>query len=190
MKMTITPRNLLGFIIVAVVFSLILMIVWNVRGRSPESILDSLPTNIDLSLKKIDYTDTRDGIRRWTLLADSAERNLSSGVTRIENVFMTFYDEKGVESGNLSAQTGVLQPESKSISVQDQVVVRSVRGYVFYSDRLDYSEETRQLTSDAPVRVTSAQLEMTGTGFSWDVDLQLYRLMSEVRVQYNGGARQ
>jgi LPS export ABC transporter protein LptC len=190
MKTRITTRNVIGFFIVAGAFSLALMIVWNFRGSSPEKILEALPANIDLSLKKIDYTETRDGVRRWNLMADSAERNVKSGVTRIQNVFMTFYDETGAEVGTLSAQNGVIQSDSKNISIYDDVVVRSVRGYTFYSDRLDYSELTRQLTTDVPVRITSARMEITGKGFSLDVDRQVYRLLAEVKVQLYGGAKQ
>jgi lipopolysaccharide export system protein LptC len=190
MKERITPRNVLGFFIVAVVFSLALMIVWNFRGSSPEKILEALPANIDLSLKKIDYTETRDGVSRWNLMADSAERNVNSGVTRIQNVFMTFYDENGLDVGTLSAQTGVIPSDRKNISIYDDVVVRSVRGYTFYSDHLDYSESTRQLTTDVPVRITSERMEITGKGFSLDVDRQFYRLLADVKVQLYGGTKQ
>ncbi|MEJ2201997.1 MAG: LPS export ABC transporter periplasmic protein LptC, partial [Desulfuromonadaceae bacterium] len=79
--------------------SLVLMIAWNFQGRSPEEMLKALPANIDLALKKIDYTETREGVRCWRLMADSAERDVNSGVTHIQNVAMTFYDDQGGDIG-------------------------------------------------------------------------------------------
>ena len=98
MKAKLTLRNVLGFVIVLMALSLALTVVHNFRGGLPEEILDALPKNVDLALKKIDYTETRDGVRRWNLTADSAEYNVKSGTTVVQNVSMTFYDEKGLEA--------------------------------------------------------------------------------------------
>ncbi len=41
--------------------------------------IEALPGNADLALKEISYTETRGGVRLWTLVADSAAHRLGDG---------------------------------------------------------------------------------------------------------------
>ncbi|OHB28320.1 MAG: LPS export ABC transporter periplasmic protein LptC [Desulfuromonadaceae bacterium GWC2_58_13] len=170
--------------------SLALTVVHNFRGGLPEEILDALPKNVDLALKKIDYTETRDGVRRWNLTADSAEYNVKSGTTVVQNVSMTFYDEKGLEAGTLTAQDGETQSDNKMVRVHGDVVVKSTKDYIFYSDQLDYSDVTRMISTESPVRIISAQMELTGKGLQLYVDTLAYRVFSDVKARLHGDEKQ
>jgi len=186
MKVKITPRNVLGFVIVLMVLSLVLAVLRNFRGGLPEEILEALPKNVDLALKKIDYTETREGVRRWNLIADSADYNVKSGTTVVQNVFMTFYDEKGVEAGTLTAQSGETQSDNKKVTVHGDVVIKSSRNYTFYADRLDYSDVTRMISTDSPVHIVSSRMDLTGKGLRLNVDTQAYRVFSDVKARLHG----
>ena len=63
MKKWLHLRNVLALVILVLASALAMFIVSNLRGNAPEEVLDALPKNVDLSLKKIDYTETRDGKR-------------------------------------------------------------------------------------------------------------------------------
>lgn len=186
MKIKINPRNLLGFIIALLTFSLLVTVARNFRGSSPEELFDALPKNVDVSLKGIDYTETRDGIQRWHLLADTADYNVKADRTLVKNVFMTFFDEQGEKTGTLSARSGEIRTESKEVSVQGEVVVESVRGYAFHSERLDYADATRTISTDIPIRMVSEKLELTGTGLRFNVDTHAYQILSKVRARLQG----
>ncbi|WP_432821092.1 LPS export ABC transporter periplasmic protein LptC [Trichloromonas sp.] len=190
MKVKITLRNVLGFAIVLMALSLAVTVLWNFRGEAPEEILQVLPGNVDLALKKIDYTETRDGVRRWNLVADSADYNVKSGTTIVQNVFMTFFDEKGVEAGTLIAKNGETQSDNKKVSVQGDVVVKSSRGYAFYAEQLDYSDATRMISTESPVRIVSSRMELTGRGLRLNVDTQAYRVSSDVKARVQGSGKQ
>lgn len=189
MKTKITLRNALGFIILLMVLSLVLTVIRNFRGGTPEEILEALPKNVDLALKKVDYTDTRDGIRRWRLIADSADYNVKSGSTVVQNVFMTFYDEQGVEGGTLTALSGETQTDKKMVRVYGDVVIKSSRGYTFCTDQLNYSDVTRMISTDSPVHIVSSQMELTGRGLQLNVDTLAYRVFSDVKGRLNGGVK-
>jgi LPS export ABC transporter protein LptC len=186
MKVKLTPRNVLGFAIVLMVLALALTVLRNFRGGLPEEILDALPKNVDLALKKIDYTETRDGVRRWKLIADSADYNVKSGTSVVQNVFMTFYDEKGFEVGTLTSQSGETQSDNKKVRVQGDVVIRSSRGYTFYVDQLDYSDATRMISTESPVQIVTSRMQLTGKGLRLNVDTQAYRVASEVQARLHG----
>jgi LPS export ABC transporter protein LptC len=190
MKIKITLRNVLGFAIVLMALSLALTVLWNFRGGSPEEIFEALPKNVDLALKKIDYTETRDGVRRWNLVADSADYNVKRGTSVVQNVFMTFYDEKGVEAGTLTAQSGETQSDNKKVTVRGDVVVKGSRGYTFYVERLDYSDATRMISAESPVRIVTSRMELTGTGLHLNVDTQAYRVSSDVKARLHGNDKE
>ncbi len=180
----------MGFAIVLMAFSLALTVLWSFRGGAPEKILDALPANVDLALKEIDYTETRDGVRRWNLIADSADYNVKSGSTIVQNVFMTFYDEKGVEAGTLTAQDGEAQSDNKKVRVHGDVVIKSSRGYTFYVDQLDYSDATRIISTESPVHIVTSRMELTGKGLRLNVDSQAYRVSSDVKARLHGNDKQ
>ncbi len=183
MKNKITSRNLLGLFIAVLSSVLLVTVLVNYRDQAPEELIASLPKDVDIAVKGIDYTETSDGVRRWHLLADSADYSVKDGFTLIRDVFMTFFDDQGAEVATLRAQTGELSSETKVVNAKGEVVIESVRGYVFYSNSLVFSEADRLVSTDAPVRMLSDELEVTGTGLKFDVDKHVYQISGPVRAR-------
>ncbi len=150
-------------------------------------VLESLPSNVDLALKKINYTETHEGVRRWTLLADSAAHSVQEGVTHIENVTLTFYDEKGAENGTLTANGGQMDHGSNRVEVNGDVVVVNPRGDAFYTERLAYLDGQRLIVTDEPVRMVGEELEVTGRGMRLNVENSTYELLGEVTARISVG---
>lgn len=170
----------------ALTLALLVTVFSNYRGGEPEDILETLPKDVDISLKKIDYLETRAGVRRWSLVADSADYNVKAGTTLIRNVSMTFYDEQGLEEGVLTAKSGEVHTESKQVAVWGEVLVKSRRGHSLHTERLAYSETTRTISTEAPVRMVSEKMEMTGTGLRFNVDNYSYRILAKVKGRLQG----
>lgn len=188
MRKRLHLRNGLAVVILALAAALALVIVSHLRGNAPEEVLESLPKNIDLSLQKIDYTETRDGQPVWTLRADSAAHNLKEGVARIENVQVTFYDKR---FGNLSlrADHGELATEKREVTAMGHVVIHNPRGYSFYTDRLEYHESDRIIRTDQPVRLVSANGVISGRGMRLNVGNRTVTLLDDVRADFPQGLR-
>jgi LPS export ABC transporter protein LptC len=183
-------RNLLALAILVLAGTLTIVVVRNFRGAAPEEVIESLPRNVDLSLQEINYTETREGRRRWTLAADSAAHNVGDGITRIENIHMTFYDE---DRGDmvLTARSGEMKSASHEVTVRDNVVVRSPQGYALFTDSLRYREADRVIRTDKPVRLVSDKMEVTGIGMRLDIQDRTLALLSniEARLAAAGGGR-
>lgn len=186
MKQRSRLRNALAVLILALATALTLFIVSNLRDNAPEEILESLPKNVDISLKEINYTETRDGQRSWTLTAHSAAHNLAEGVARIDNIRMTFFDEKMGEL-HVAADHGSLATEQRAVTAEGHVTIRSPEGYTFYTERLDYRESERVIRTDAPVRLESSLLNMTGRGLRLNVDDRSLVVLSMVRTDFPHG---
>jgi LPS export ABC transporter protein LptC len=175
-------RNLLALAIVLIAVALTFVVIRNFKGVAPEEMLESLPGNVDLSLKQINYTETREGKRRWTLVADSAAHTVENGITRIENIHMTFYDE---DMGDvvLTAERGEMQSDSREVKVRGDVVVRNPQGYSLYTESLLYREAERMISTEEPVRMVSEKMEVTGVGMRLDVQDHTLVLLSDIQAR-------
>lgn len=182
-------RNLLAVVILVLAGALTITVVRNFQGDLLEEDLEALPRHIDLALKEIRYTETTDGVRRWTLVADSAAHSVSEGVSRIENIHMTFYDRQGAEDVVLSARSGSFRSESREVEAHGDVVVKSARGFALYTEQLIYREADRILRTAEPVRLVSAGMELTGKGMRLSVVDHTLVLLSTVRARIEEMAR-
>lgn len=187
MSMRISARNLLALVILLLAGALSVVVVHNLRSSGPEEVIDSVAKNVDLSLKKLNYTETRAGVRRWALVADSAEHSAAGKLAHLENIRMTFYDQGGRHADiTLTARQGEIHTETRVVTVRGRVVVHSARGYTFYTQRLQYREADRMIRTDAPVRMVSATMEVTGTGLRFDVRSHALKLLAHVRARLQG----
>lgn len=184
----INVRSLLAVLILVLAGALTITVVRNFQVAGPEEVIEALPRNVDLSLKEISYTETSDGVRRWTLVADSAAHGMTEGVTRIENIRMTFYDRQGVEDVTLTARSGSFHVDNREVEVHGDVVVKSPRGFSLYTEHLGYRESDRVIRTSDPVRMVSARMELTGKGMRLNVVDHTLELLSAVRARINGTA--
>lgn len=188
MTRRLNARNVLPFVILLLAAVLTVTVIRNFQGGSPEEALEALPRNIDLSLKEISYTETRDGLRHWTLAADSAAHSMGEGVTRIENIRMTFYDRQGAEDVTLTARSGSFRADTREVEIHGDVVVKSPRGFALYTEHLQYREKDRLLLTSDPVRMVSDRMELTGKGMRLSVPDRTLKLLSAVRARIEGTA--
>jgi LPS export ABC transporter protein LptC len=170
----------------AVVAGLAVTVVMNFRGGGPEEVLDSLPKNVDLALKQINYTETSNGIRRWSMIADSAAHSVQGGITRIGNPRMTFYGGDGVMSGTLSAAGGQINSENRTVRAEGNVVITN-RGYTFFTEHLLYRDADRVITTEDPVRLDSTDMEVQGRGLRLDLENHTFELHDDVKATIRPG---
>lgn len=185
----IPARHLLIAAVLLLAGALAVLVARNYRGFSPEEIVESLPRNVDLSLQEISYTETREGVRRWTLIADSAAHSAGEGITRIENIRMTFYDVDGLGDLTLTARQGEFRIEEREVEVRGEVVVKSPKGYTVYTEELHYREADRTASTEVPVRLLSETMEVTGTGMRLDLRDQTMELLDDVKARIADAGR-
>lgn len=189
MSKKFSARHFLLVAILLLAGALAVLVARNYRGPTPEEIIEALPGDVDLALQEIRYTETRDGLRRWTLVADSAAHSVAEGTTRIENIRMTFFDLDGLGDLVLTARQGELKVEDREVVVHGDVVVKSPKGYEVYTDRLHYREADRTARTDARVRIVSDTMEVTGTGMHLDVMTRAVSLLSDVKARIDGAGK-
>jgi LPS export ABC transporter protein LptC len=187
MKKYLNIRNILALLIIIGVSALIVTVLRNQERLSPGALLETVAPEADLALQRIHYTETRDGIRRWTLEADSAKHDVGAGVTRIENIRVAFHPENGQGADmTMTARQGTVRIEQGELSVQGDVVVHSPDGYAVETESLQYREAERQISTRDPVRLISEGMEMTGTGMILNIQEQTFVLLANVQARLDG----
>lgn len=163
-------RRLLALFILAAVISLVVVVWRQTKQLAPEELLEALPSQIDLSLDALHYTQNEDGQRSWTLDADRAEYQRDQSQAVLEGVQVQFFNLDEVGDIHLQAEHGLLQQKIGVIEVWGQVVVTTARGEQLFTERLHYNNQLRQLSTAQPIRLLTPQVEMTGTGLLVELD--------------------
>ena len=181
----LTIRNLLILVVVLAAGALLFGGLRSNYGWEPDVSFEPIPDNVDLTLKNIKYTKTRDGESIWTLVADSASHSMGEGVTRIKNVRMVFHDQ---QMGDiiLTADHGELFPEKKVVKVYSNVKVMSPPENTLLTESLEYRESTRILQTREMVKINFGHFEATGKGMQMDVNLRSFTILNNVKAYLSG----
>lgn len=183
MKQFFSARHLL--VVAILVLSGMLVLVISRRYTRIEPVAVDVPAvDADLSLAKIDYTETRNGKAFWRLRADRGSYDLETGRSRLHNVHLSFFGKGDSGVLTLDAQRGVWDEKAGELVVSGNVVAGSERGYRFSTDRLYYRQAERLLWTDRPVRLSSGQFEVEATGMQLLVDQRRLKLLADVRSKW------
>jgi len=186
-----SPRRILALLILGSV-AVLAVVLWQFLARqSPEDLLDALPKQVDLALDQLHYTQNEDGARSWTLSADKAEYQRDSGQALLDRVHLIFYRAGDFGEVTLDAGQGSLDQNQQQIEVWDRVTVRTGRQEQLLTERLHYDGRQQAINSEAPLRLVTPRMELTGVGFQ--VDLVQGRLLVKKAVRarlFSGGKEQ
>jgi LPS export ABC transporter protein LptC len=164
-----------------------LLFVISGRFQAPlvEKVIEALPEDVDLALKKISYTETRGDEKLWTLSADSVDHIAGQKQTLVENVRMIFFSQGEFGDVTLTARKGQWFSQEGRIDLQGDVVAQGSTGYALYTERLTYLKEEGLFLTDLPVRLVNREMELTGTGLRLPIENQRLKLLSNVRGKFH-----
>ena len=134
-----------------------------------------------LILKNIKYTKTRHGRAIWTLSADQAEHDQTTGVTKGRNVRLIFIDRK---RGNivLTADRGEVFSSNETITITGHVKIENQPDNILLTDRLEYDEDTGILKTSSPVHAVMDDSSVHGRGMIIDTGQRTLQLLSDVNA--------
>jgi len=155
------------------------------KSAAPEHVEALQQPSADLSIDQFHYTETRDGKPLWELTAKTAEHDLTSGLTRVKDVNMVFFNRAGLGDLTLTASAGTWQEQQRSLQITSDVVLKSTEGYTCYADQLTYTESDAHLRSSGPVRLLSNQVEFRGVGLDIDIRGKKLQLLADVWSSWN-----
>lgn len=174
---------------------LLLVVVAGVTGRGVllhlgngdgRSVVEALQPGVDVELTAIRFSETRLGVRKYLLAADSATYSVH-GISSMKNIRVTFFDASGRETMHLRANEGDFSGNNHSVNLSGDVVLTSSQGFVLKTDHLSYSKERDRLLTDAKVRLESPQGVLRGRGLIVSPEKEQLQLLHDVNGEF--GAR-
>ena len=183
----VQSRHWPAILLVVVVVVLAVVVVLNFQAKTPTTESADEEVAADLSLGQFEYTETRQGRKQWTIVADSAGYHKEQARTRIANPRVTFFSQES-DSGDifLSARHGEVNTETRELEVWGDVLVESAAGYTLKGERLFYDDARRLITSQAPVRILFDGFDVAGRGLRLNVTSRVLEIPREVEARIDG----
>jgi LPS export ABC transporter protein LptC len=147
-------------------------------------------SNVDTAQKMdgVHLVESRKGTRDWELYADSAENQNKNGQWNLQVVKIFFYNKDKIDF-IVTGQSGYIEPGSRNIRIQGDVVTKSANGYVFRTSSVSYNSEKRLITSPDLVRMRSpsedqgSSIELTGQNMEAQVESNKIFIHKNVKGQ-------
>lgn len=161
----IGSRRLAQVVVLAVALGLSAVLIAGMwRGKlqkERQTVAVAEPSESEMKLTDIEFTEIQDGRRFWTLGAAEARYFQDQQKTMLKAVRLTFYLEEGGEIV-LESQEGVLNAGTKNIELWNRVRATLPYGYEISTDRAYYEHTSKELYGDRPIQLAGPELQVTG----------------------------
>jgi LPS export ABC transporter protein LptC len=170
---------LLAFIVIALTLVIAVFINYRRILKNPEKLISSLPADANLSIGKIHQTSTKNGVKEFTLDAASAYYTASKKKVVLNDLSVTFF-LKNKQEVYLTANTGILETDSKDIEITGNVIVTNESSRLF-TEKIQYKRGLHLLLSKVPVKIVGKSYQLTADRMS--IDLNTNETVFEGRVE-------
>ena len=182
-------RQLLALFVVAASLSIVTVIVVKLyRGRVTAELLRKLPRNIEVSLQKIHFTETRDGMKKWDLVADKAEYDKKGEVTHLAGVRLVVAGGNPTGDITLTAPLADFHNVSKDVRMDGNVVAKSASGMEFTATNATYVAARSLIMTSGRVSITDGKLKLEGVGMEFMPKTKNVRILNKVTANIMPGA--
>jgi LPS export ABC transporter protein LptC len=183
-------RHLLALAIIVAIFSLVAAIAVNMyQGKRSARTLPRLPQNIDLSMQQLHYTETRNGVKKWDLLADKAEYDRKSDLTRLTGIRMVIAGDRRFGELTLTADRGEYHNTTRDVRLIGHVEAKNATGMEFKTGHLTYSAARAVLQTTDRLRFTDSSMTVEGVGMELMTEKRNMKILSGVIATIRAGER-
>ncbi len=183
-------RLLLAFVIVVASISLAVSISLKVfREKGPVEALPQLAKNVDISLGKIHYTETKQGVKQWDLVADKVEYDKEGEKARLAGIQLVVAGNRQTGDITITADKGEFSNKTKDVELMGNVVARSASGMEFTTSQAAYRAARSMIESPARVRFTDGKLTLEGVGMELMTATRNIRILRDVTADIRPEAR-
>ena len=158
------------------------------RGMRQTPVLPSLPKNIDVSLQKIHYSETKDGVKKWDLVADKAEFDKVGDVVRLTGIRLEVAVGGRLGDIILTSERGDYFTKNKNIDLVGNVVAKSSTGMMFTTAKASYLADRSLIRSADPVRFSDRSMKLQGTGMEFMVETRTLKILKDVTADFVPGS--
>jgi LPS export ABC transporter protein LptC len=180
----VSPRNIrLALALLVIAASIGIVVAIFLKGsRTPltEPVSQQLPRNIDVALNKARFTEVRDGVTAWELVAERAEYDKTGDVAYLSDIHMVYAKSGTNGSITVTSSKGEYSASSRNIRLRGSVHAVSESGMTFDTESLDYLAERSLFRTADPVTFHHERLSLTAKGMELDARSETSRFPAAV----------
>jgi len=152
-------------------------------NQEPLRALTTLPTNVDMHLRGVNYSEVKEGRKEWTLKADTLRYFKSEQRLHFNNVTMAFFslDDKELK---IRSDEADYDREARLVRLKGHIQARSIEGYQLVAHEMTYNVSAKQIFIPGRFKLIGPKLTLDGTGLSLDIDRRRMTISSQARMLF------
>ena len=182
----VSPRNIrlaLALLVTTAIIGIVAAISFKGSYTAlPEPVSKQLPQNIDVVLNNARFTDMRDGVTVWELIADRTEYDKTGAIAYLSNVHMVFAKTRTNGTITVTASKGEYDNTSRNVRLRGKVHVVTESGMVFDTDSLDYLAVPSQFRTNERVEFHHERLSLDAVGMELNVKTETSRFFMMIHA--------
>jgi len=151
----------------------------NEHRMAPEA--DSTPSDAEMKLTDMEYTEMQDGKKLWAVVASEARYFQNEQKTHLTTVRLTVFGENGGDI-HMESREGILYAGTKNIELWGAVHAMLPQGYELFTERAFYEHQEKVISSQTHIHMFGPEVESL-EGEVWE-----YR-MGECKALLEGGVQ-
>ncbi len=143
-----------------------------------------VPERADAKISEFTFTQTKGEVIQWQVQAKQARLFEQDKRALLDVVDVTLYGQQGKEL-TVSGDEGSLDTATKNfvlINKTAPLVVKTQSGYTIYTNHLAWTDATKEIRTEDPVRIIGNGLEITGRGLLGHMDSEEFQVLEDVHV--------
>lgn len=177
-------RGLLAISVVLASFLAYLLVTNSTTVPTPTAAAPGSMDIADATISKFTFTQTKGDAVQWQVQAQEARLFERDRRAMLSVVAVTLFGRQGKEL-TVTGDEGTLDTETKNFVLANRsepLVVHTESGYVIYTNHLAWTDQTREIRTQDPVRIVGHGLEVTGRGLLGHLDTEEFEVLEDVHV--------
>jgi LPS export ABC transporter protein LptC len=183
-------RQILAAVIIVLVTTLAVTLYLKLpEFRKKVAAVSRLPQNIDISIRTVTYSETRDGIRKWVLEAQQADVAQKDNQVYLSRPRFVVYLRQQPGKVTLTSGRAVYNIKSRDVTLTDRVVATSDDGMNVETDKVFYDAGRSLLSSADHVKIVHRNATVEGDGMELHTVNGTVKLLRNVSATLKPGGR-
>jgi LPS export ABC transporter protein LptC len=176
--------GLLALSVVMACFLAYLLVANSTTVPTPTAAAPGSMDTADATISQFTFTQTKGDTVQWQVQAQEARLFERDRRAMLRVVAVTLFGRRGKEL-TVTGDEGTLNTETKNFELANRsepLVIQTESGYVIYTNHLTWTEQTREIRTQDPVRIVGHGLEVMGRGLLGHLDREEFEVLEDVHV--------
>jgi LPS export ABC transporter protein LptC len=176
--------GLLAISVILACFLAYLLMTKSTTVSTPTTAAPGTMDTADATISQFSFTQTKGDTVQWQVQAQKAKLFERDRRAMLQVVAVTLFGQQGKEL-TVTGDEGTLNTETKNFVLTNRsepLMISTQSGYVIYTNHLAWTDQTRELRTQDPVRIVGHGLEVTGRGLLGHLDTEEFEVLEDVHV--------